>query len=223
MNKWTEYNTRKAAELAAENAGLTGEAAELAARVGGPARHERRVQAAVTAATEWGTDVGRSRPYVKNTYACMALVLDRVGAFGPFGLGNPGGCSARHPAFRDLGSGRRHANDGGAWDAAIRAADEWLHPEEYRALRLTPLSGDGVDVGAQFVKFGGHENAELTETPVVVFCPEPSELRFFAALVGRCLATSYDLLHEYRVFAVTSDEAWGSLYNRVLVRLEEEV
>ena len=197
----------------AENAGLTGEAAELAARVGGQARHERRVQAAVTAAMEWA---GHAESHVhRQVRARVALLLDRVGAFGPHGLGNPGGCSARHPAFAGLGSGRRYARDGTAWDAALQEADRALDGEFF-LLRIFPGSSGLI---AQ-----GYRNRE--KAGKLVSCEASlAALPFFKSFIGKVLVHPEEYYYFYEYGVVIGDDnaaAWGSLYNRVLARLEEE-
>lgn len=78
-------------------------------------RHADRVAATREAAIEWGS--ARSDKISEETEchvstemcALSALLADRYGF---------GGSTTRHEAFRDLGKGRKHASDGGAYMAA---------------------------------------------------------------------------------------------------------
>lgn len=88
--------------------GVTGAAADVLVRLGAPARHAARV--------EFVRSLGDDCDVVAWS------LLDAVGVGGHAGLG--GAATARHPALAGCGKGRKQASDGGAWDAAIRAAAE---------------------------------------------------------------------------------------------------
>jgi hypothetical protein len=49
----------------------------------------------------------------------LLLLAHIVGTGGPHNIGGFGGGTLRPDPFQNLGSGRRHAGDGAAWDAAI--------------------------------------------------------------------------------------------------------
>jgi len=91
-----------------------------------PDRHERRVIAAREAAKVWVVahhGQGLADPIgddVMAAYVNAVLLADCFGVGGRHGVSGAG--TARHPAFAGLGRGRKHAADGPAWDAAIRAA-----------------------------------------------------------------------------------------------------
>jgi hypothetical protein len=103
----TKTTTRAALAAQLAEAGVTGEAAELVLAATAGLRHAARCDAARVAATETGAPV-------------TAVILDAVGVGGRLGLG--GDATARAPWARGLGTGRKHARDGGAWSAAIEAA-----------------------------------------------------------------------------------------------------
>jgi hypothetical protein len=97
-------------------AGISGPAADLLIRAGAAHRAALRTVGAATAAAAWGD----LTPGAVSAASASAYILDAVGVGGPLGLG--GDSTARHPAFAQLGKGRKNASDGGAWSAAIEAA-----------------------------------------------------------------------------------------------------
>ena len=106
--------TAAAARAAYEAQGLTGAALDLSVRAGAAARHESRVVAAVTAATT-----------AADGEPLLATLLLRSGALGltPGGRLDCSGARSQRAAWAaGLGTGRRQAGDGPAWDAAIREA-----------------------------------------------------------------------------------------------------
>jgi hypothetical protein len=103
----TKKTTRAALAAELNDAGVTGDAAELVLAATAAGRHAARCEAARAAAAETGAPV-------------TAVILDAVGVGG--GLGLEGAATARAPWARALGTGRKHARDGGAWSAAIDAA-----------------------------------------------------------------------------------------------------
>ena len=103
--------TRKAASEALSAMGVNGAAAELLLQDGARGRHLARVAAA------------RAVLLSKDHMFADAIVVgvaEIIGVGGPLGLAGAG--TARHPGLDSLGTGRKHARDGGAWDAAIAAA-----------------------------------------------------------------------------------------------------
>jgi hypothetical protein len=90
-------------------------------------RHVERVGEARAAACEWlRQNVDGS---TTSQQACALLLAEADGLHGGE-CWDPGSGTTRHPAFRGLGSGRRHASDGGAWTRAIRDA-AYQYCEEY--------------------------------------------------------------------------------------------
>lgn len=88
--------------------GVTGAAAEVLVRLGAPARHAARI--------EFVRGLGDDCDVVAWS------ILDAIGVGGRAGLTGAG--TARHPALRGCGKGRKQATDGAAWTAAIAAAAE---------------------------------------------------------------------------------------------------
>lgn len=95
--------------------GISDETLELIRRATAQQRHEARVKAARQAALQELPD-----PQL----AGVLCVLEEHGHGGPWGAGSFLGLRAtlRAAWARGLGSGRAHAGDGSAWDAAIRDA-----------------------------------------------------------------------------------------------------
>lgn len=119
--------TRKEQYAALEAAGVCGEAAEFSDRLlGGPEhRHASRVAATL--------EVVKASPF-----GGMLLAADLVGVGGTMGV--TGEATARVPAFSGLGTGRKQARDGGAWNAAAEEAMS-------RLLALRSIESEGILVG----------------------------------------------------------------------------
>jgi hypothetical protein len=82
------------------------------------ARYRATLAAAVLAQYDWELTLPDCRPSQALTALCFEV--DHIGSGGPRDLGF--GSSQRDGAFSRLGSGRRQANDGPAWEAAREAA-----------------------------------------------------------------------------------------------------
>ncbi len=115
--------TRRACGIQLNKMGVTGHAQECLVGETGYARHERRVEAATIAAKVYsrctpGGDEADAETQMVAT--CAILYLDIAGVGGRRGV--EGTSTLRHPAFAELGKGRKHASDGNAWSAAIKDA-----------------------------------------------------------------------------------------------------
>jgi hypothetical protein len=126
-----------------ESLGFSGPAMDLIVRAGGPARHEARVEAAISAA------YSAFEAYATHEDAIIILLAELAGSGGRFGAGLGTPLTHRLPPFRDLGTGRRHAADGPAWDAAIREAVSRLYKDMAGFLPVDPLR-----IGARVDKDG---------------------------------------------------------------------
>ena len=146
MSTTTTIPTASAARIALAASGFSGTALDIRVRMGAPARAAARVEAATRAALSfatpdelqvaalssaiarslrWTEDPGLSgglKQVLLGTWALLTLDGPEAGVGGPAGCGGPNGATARPPAFGGRGTGRRHANDGGAWTAAIEQA-----------------------------------------------------------------------------------------------------
>lgn len=91
-------------------------------RMTAPARCAERVRLAADAALRWVRERGLEPA---EPYAAVLADLEAGGLYGG-GLSNPGDSTHRHPAFKRLGKGRRHACDGGYWTSAIAAVPRHL-------------------------------------------------------------------------------------------------
>ena len=112
--------TRREAEQTLEAAGVTGAALEALLRDSAPARHQLRVRAATEAAHAWAHRLYPAGSFKDNLLAMAILHADCMGVGGKDGV--QGAATARHPAFRRCGKGRKQASDGDAWTAAIAEA-----------------------------------------------------------------------------------------------------
>jgi len=108
-------------------------------RATGPVRHQHRVEAAWAAARE---AAGHHDPHIR-ALLWLEGQLAREWQDTP-GITPP---TKRLAPFRGLGTGRRHAGDGAAWTAAIRAA-VWRHTGAWSRLV-------GVDIDARQIEDGG--------------------------------------------------------------------
>lgn len=108
----TDVPTRAALAAQLTGAGVTGPALEVVLNGTTRSRQLARVAAVVESFGDPATTT-------------MVAILDAVGVGGRLGLGRGGWstpATCRHPLLRDLGTGRKHALDGGAWSAAITEA-----------------------------------------------------------------------------------------------------
>jgi|GEM_PF-5443981 len=111
------YLTRSSQTTRLGELGVTGRAAEMALKLLAPVRHDARIQLAHKAAQDWAAQaIGADNPHMLHAI-CLIGALDQAGIGGTYGV--TGGSTERHPAFAACGTGRKHARDGGAWDAAI--------------------------------------------------------------------------------------------------------
>jgi len=132
-----------------ESQGVTGAALDALVAELAPLRHASRVEYAREAAEEYYLDHMRlDRSEVGQLTLEMAVAAlayaDLAGVGGRCGV--DGASTARHPAFRRCGKGRKQATDGPAWSAAIgRLADTKytfaVHGED-NALILWGRDGD---------------------------------------------------------------------------------
>jgi hypothetical protein len=102
---------------------------------GGPQkRHAARIRHALLAAThfsEWVHSVAEEGdPGSIRAGAALTLALDEYGIGGRNGV--TGDSTDRHTAFRICGTGRKKAQDGESWSAAIREA-RWVANDEGKA------------------------------------------------------------------------------------------
>jgi hypothetical protein len=113
-----DMHTRRETAAAIEEAGIGGHAVECLLTETAAARHEWRVEAAIAAASAEAVKQGYDDDAAMG--AAAILVADT------FGVGGTGNCAGdgtiRHAGLRALGTGRKHARDGGAWNVAIREA-----------------------------------------------------------------------------------------------------
>jgi hypothetical protein len=103
---------------------LEGGALEAVSKITAPMRAKSREEAALQAAKEWvwaHSPRSGSTIYDQEGAVAFLLMAEVRGLYGG-GYRAPGAGTARHPAFRNLGSGRRHAQDGLAWTTAIASA-----------------------------------------------------------------------------------------------------
>jgi len=144
--------TARAAREALAELGVTGAAADALIRETGYARHKTRVQRVLDAClvavgveagyVRYDWEAGFALPAIARADADLwiraALFADRCGIGGRDGCDGAG--TARIPVLSGLGSGRKHAADGGAWDAARDAVLYWV-------CRSTDLPLEADEVG----------------------------------------------------------------------------
>lgn len=199
--------------------GVTGAAADVLVRLGARGRHAARVEFACALGDDWEV-------------VAWAL-LDAIGVGGTAGL--TGAATARHPALRGCGKGRKQATDGAAWTAAIAAAAEIrragrtvvLTAEETTASRDgvgthwrlgIELRGNGpVDSGTVWssddIADPGPEDQPRGLARSVVAAP------WIAAIAGVVLARLTGIAPDLRADVLTGVEieadaaAWAHLYN----------
>jgi hypothetical protein len=105
---------------------ISPEAKEILRKATAALRERQRVKAAFEAAQNWSRENLPGGKTFAEFYAACLCWLESRGLYGG-GPHCPGAGTRRHPAFRSLGSGRRHARDGHVWTTAIAAAaTSWL-------------------------------------------------------------------------------------------------
>lgn len=179
--------------------GLDGEALDLFTRAGAAARHSARIKAAEEALIEGGRQIVPLAPLAG---ALLLKALDERGVGGHMGLGegeHQQAGTARVPHLSALGKGRKKADDGGAWDSAIRAA----LPGSTCEIR----PGDGHGLLALLVN-------TRTENPAGIVLGEESIAVPVARLLDAGLALWLAAYAGTQLLAGGSDaRAWGRIYN----------
>jgi hypothetical protein len=201
------------------NAGITEAAIAAVARATAPARHERRV-AEVFTALGGAPTAGPTRARFM-----MQLICELHGVGGTADL--EGTATLRMPWARELGKGRKHATDGGAWTAAILATfwryyRQFLAPsffEQALTIIRPEISGFVVVLTA--------EAAGQQPVALGTWIPSPAEVRWARALALRALlvalelptpapAPSFTALKPHPAF-----EGSALVWSRLLERLDE--
>jgi len=111
----TQHNVTTWKTMKGLFAGFSYETQEEMRKLTSNQRHQERIQAAREAAKAW---LYESHYDYLDLAAPALCYLEELGLCGGNRY-NPGCGTRRHWAFRHLGTGRRKANDGGAWNAAI--------------------------------------------------------------------------------------------------------
>ena len=128
MEKWN--GTWASIENILKDAGVSPASAEAIRKATAEFRHEGRKWAAYQAARRW---LSYAYDFRKDyaTLGAYARALCFAEGYGLYGGSprKPGTGTTRHPAFRCLGKGRRHATDGAAWTAAIAAVAAESHAD----------------------------------------------------------------------------------------------
>lgn len=230
-------------------AGITGHAADRVLDQWKPARVRSRLQATLAAAltwhnldaaieqaeeaTLWATSdrVGSPPSRFWNLQdwldAWTYLALDLAGVGGHGNTGN-GGSTLRHPAFRGLGKGRWHADDGGAYrDAAERAklCIEAVAREHFEAddLRFVAMPGapwvDDITPGLAVTWTLTDEGAAAGTDPM----PAPADLEHLPWIESECCRRLAALSEPTHAEALAAVAPWATLYNRLMaIRTTEE-
>lgn len=192
---------------------VTGAAQELLLAVTARQRHQARVEQVLALSEDL------LRVYVH-------AVLDDLGVGGTRGLEGAG--TTRIGLFRSLGKGRKHANDGAAWTAAIQQAARVAAQRLFGEGSDLPLFGVGDGAGAPvlyvkgpleahvwtFVEPEGHPSCVPSDTRVVT---APVEwLRVLAARALLAVTGARSL--ESSLFGIepaeeTGPDWWAALYN----------
>jgi len=172
------------------------EGKEALRRATAPIREGERIVAAFEAAKNWVRENVPGRQTFEEFDASCLCWLESKGLYGG-GPHCPGAGTLRHPAFRSLGSGRRQANDGQAWTAAIAAAARmWLStlPAPYPNT-LEWGSQDGEDL-AVFLEDGKRQALQFVSLSMLL-ASEPE------ALKNAALHAAYEIYPKA--------ERWGKL------------
>jgi len=181
--------------------GITGAAADVVLKAEALSRHFARVQMAVDSAFRWVGMKALDETH-RMALAWAACILDSSGARGICGSGI-NGSTQRFPAFSNCGSGRKYANDGPAWDAAIAQAASEIS------------TGKDIHLSADY---GG-----LVVVVDGVNYPFPNEkdefyTEFVGALAMRVIMVKTDINRDaLNGFPVEGGEAthWSYIYNRI--------
>jgi len=180
--------------------GVAGPAADVLVRLGAHARHAARVEFVRTLGDD--CDV-----------VAWAL-LDAVGIGGRAGL--TGEATARHPALRGCGKGRKQASDGPAWTAAIAAAAEIR-----RGGRGVLLTAEETSEGVTRLGIELRGNGPVSEGTVWSSADASAEETslWITALAGVVLARLTGIAPDLGASALAGVEiagdasAWARLYN----------
>jgi len=145
MNIESHWTRKQTAEYFS-SLGIEGAAAEALLKETAAIRHADRVQRTLTAAAAECSRELESGHDPEHCTECLVLLLsDRIGIGGTQGCS--GDSTARHPAFENLGAGRKQAGDGGAWMAALDAAI-------WQATRTTDFSDIDIGPGDVWIAVG---------------------------------------------------------------------
>lgn len=180
--------------------GVTGPAADVLVRLGAPARHAARV--------EYVRALGDDCDVV-----AWAL-LDAIGVGGRAGL--TGAATARHPALRGCGKGRKQATDGAAWTAAIAAAAE-IHRAGRTVVLTAEETPDGRRLLVELRGSGPVSTGTVWSSADVGAAEETAE--WIAAIAGVVLARLTGVAPDLGASALAGveiaggAEAWSRLYN----------
>lgn len=204
--------TRAEQEASLANHGVVGAAADLLLGVLAPARHRHRVRRAKEAALAAAHAAGHVGPGAELA-ALLVLIADMIGVGGDKGLGLGLASTARHPGLAHLGKGRKQANDGDAWSAAVAAAAEQL-AGEFPLAALTPVL---LTDGWRLRLFGEGERAKDHDVLVGEQLIPAAWMRSIAgrALI-RCMGVEGEPDFPLLAFAY-SPEGWAALYNAAAV------
>lgn len=185
-------------------AGLTENTVEEIRRLSAPERHQERIFAAVQAAISWLTAEGH------DANLCRALCWAEARGLYGGGSKDPGSGTLRHPAFRGLGSGRRQANDGPAWTAAIEAGS-WCGKDGRGYAVGVSIRDDGVvDGDGNIASWEILENL-LTPDEMGVLMRGliqalPSRAIYLAPFLDRALKGAVETCGECKLFNVSDGE-----------------
>ena len=216
-------------------------ATDLMVRATAPRRNALRVSQAQAAALD-AACLDQDQHFTPSYlgWAIFTSLLDANGVGGPLGCGGGSRLCAttRHPAFQHLGSGRRHAADGSAWDAAIQSvlrwSPEWAARAYQRVILTASTDADGDPAIVLTLFMEGDDEAvpfSLDVTPYAAPADgvEDPDLPWVTALVGQIICQQagdlvmygdptkkgYFLVHitdEVAVEARGGMEDWGRLY-----------
>lgn len=166
--------TWAAIEATLHTAGIDSATVEAVRKATAEFRHEGRKHAAYWAARRWLSHAldFRKDYGLLDVYAYALCFAESIGLYGGSPR-DPGAGTTRHPAFRGLGKGRRHASDGPAWTAAIAAV-------------AAEASADvTVDPDGRLVVYVRKDRAEYFVPVCVLLAHEPEARRNFAIYAAK--------------------------------------